>query len=115
MVNLDRKLKLSDIRLEGTEGISVDVTPPGTPADKVEAIPFTIEGIQPVLETPRGVEASMRYTEHGPVLYLLNHSQGAEEITLTVGKRYRDLLQNKDVDKAITLAASEVAILVESS
>lgn len=51
VVNLDRKLKLSDIRLEGTEGISVEVTPPGTPANKVEAIPFTIEGIQPVLES----------------------------------------------------------------
>lgn len=49
-------------------------------------------GIRGVMETPEGVEAAVRETEKGAVLFLLNHNEKEEEVILE--KEYRDLLEN---------------------
>lgn len=69
--------------------------------------------IRPVLEVPEGIEVSQRQTEHGPILFLLNHTTTTLTVELSAHKRYTDLLQEKAVAQSVTLSGYEVAILAE--
>lgn len=67
--------------------------------------------VEPVLTTPAGVEATIRLTEKGPVLFLLNHTAAAAEIHLPPQQQYRDLLRDEVVEGQIVLRAYDVALL----
>jgi beta-galactosidase len=69
--------------------------------------------IQPVLVTPTGVEATLRHTAHGKVLFLLNHNATPAQIALPAYRRYRDLLHDDSVTHSITLEGHDVAVLEE--
>ncbi len=71
--------------------------------------------IQPVLETPSGVEATVRQTTRGPLLFVLNHQDAPAQVALPPSRRYRDLLHNTEITAALSLAAYDVAILAEIS
>jgi beta-galactosidase len=67
--------------------------------------------VQPVLETPTGVEVTRRDTEQGSLLFLLNHNAENMQITLPREQRYHDLIADKTVADTLQLAARDVAIL----
>jgi beta-galactosidase len=71
--------------------------------------------IQPVLETPSGVEATVRQTTRGPLLFVLNHQDAPAQVALPPSRRYRDLLHDTEITTALSLAAYDVAILAEIS
>lgn len=71
--------------------------------------------IQPVLETPSGVEATVRQTTRGPLLFVLNHQDAPAQVALPPSRRYRDLLRDTEITAALALAAYDVAILAEIS
>lgn len=71
--------------------------------------------IQPVLATPEGVEATLRQTARGPVLFLLNHMATKAQVGLAEGKRYRDLLHDREVAVTLLLDGYDVAILAEAT
>jgi beta-galactosidase len=70
--------------------------------------------IHPVLTTPAGVEATLRVTEHGPLLFVLNHLHESVRVALPPDKRYRDLLHKQEITETLLLAANDVAILAEA-
>ena len=67
--------------------------------------------MQPVLETPTGVEVTRRDTEQGTLLFLLNHNAESVQITLPREQRYHDLIADKTVADTLQLAARDVVIL----
>ncbi len=69
--------------------------------------------IQPVLATPQGVEATLRQTAQGPLLFLLNHQTTAVQVTLPATRRYRDLLRDAEATETLLLEGYDVAILAE--
>jgi beta-galactosidase len=71
------------------------------------------QGIQPLLETPEGIEVTRRVTEQGPLLFLLNHNEENIRVKLRDAKSYHDLIANQTVNGSITLAGRGVAILRE--
>lgn len=73
------------------------------------------QGIQPVLETPLGVEATSRENGSKRLMYVLNHNDCESEIILP--KRMRELLSNRpdcyEAGSKVTLEAKDVKILEE--
>ncbi len=69
------------------------------------------KGIEPVLVTPRGVEATLRKNETGAYTFVLNHTDEKQEIALP--RAYTDLLTGTAYPPGAVLAlvAKEVAIL----
>jgi beta-galactosidase len=65
--------------------------------------------VEPVLETPNGVEALRRDGPGGSFLFLLNHNPDPVTIKLTAGMR--DLLTGEGHARGLTLPAFGVAIL----
>lgn len=74
---------------------------------------FAEAGVASVMETPRGVEASVRETERGTVLFLLNHTQ--EKARVVLKHDYTDLLGGKDyrAGDCVELEKKDVLILGE--
>lgn len=68
-------------------------------------------GVHPIMETPVGVEAAIRENKNGSFLFLLNHSN--EEQTVTLPFAGHDRLHDCDYHEgaAITLKAKDVAIV----
>ncbi len=71
--------------------------------------------IQPVLATPPSVEAALRQTARGPLLFLLNHQATAAQVALPTTRRYRDLLRDAAVTETLRLEGYDVAILAEEA
>ncbi len=72
-----------------------------------------LAGIQPLLTTPEGVEVSERWQGDQQLLFVLNHTEQEQEVTLD--KPYKDLLNNSaPVAGKITLAPLDVLILLNS-
>jgi len=69
------------------------------------------QGIEPVLATPAGVEATVRETEQDRILCILNHTSETATIALPAGQRYDDLLRGQAISDTLTLAAHNVCIL----
>ena len=69
-------------------------------------------GVAPPLEAPRSVEVVQREGEGWPFLFLLNH--GAEEATVELAGRYRDLLGDVDCAGVVTLEPFGIAVLKAS-
>ncbi len=71
---------------------------------------LALGGVQPVLRVPAGVEVAERWQGESSLLFVLNHTGQAQEITLP--RAYRDLLDTgKAVDGQVTLPARGVMIL----
>lgn len=70
-------------------------------------------GIKPVLETPAGVEATVRETEASRLLFILNHNPSTQVVALPSGQRYHDLLADADAEGTLELIAYDVRILQE--
>ncbi len=69
------------------------------------------QGIEPLLRTPEGVEATLRCTARERLLFLLNHGTETAEVALPPGRVYRDLLQEREVCDTLRLEGYAVAIL----
>lgn len=54
---------------------------------------FSASGIEPLMETPHGVEACARDNEKGRILFLLNHN--TEGVSVTLKEDYTDLLSGE--------------------
>ena len=66
-------------------------------------------GIEPVLETPDQVEATLRSGEQGSFLFLLNHSE--EEKTVNLTRPGRDLLSGENLEGSVVIEGRDVRIL----
>ena len=67
--------------------------------------------IAPVMQTPDGVEATVRENEKGSFLFILNHREEPAEITIPAGGT--DLIKNitYHAGESVTLASKDVIIL----
>ena len=63
------------------------------------------------MDTPKSVEATLRESDKGRFLYLLNHSKEPQTVTLTMAGM--DVLTNQkhEAGEVLTMAAKEVMIL----
>ncbi|MDE6608781.1 MAG: beta-galactosidase [Lachnospiraceae bacterium] len=68
-------------------------------------------GVVPVLDTPRGVEATVRENENGVFLFLLNHTDEEQSVKLVFGGT--DIIRNAEYTEGdiVNLAAKDVVIL----
>lgn len=71
---------------------------------------FAETGVEAVMETPHGVEASVRDNEKGRTLFLLNHN--AECVKVTLDRDYKDLLSEKTYKAGETLEMDKRAVLI---
>ncbi len=68
------------------------------------------QGIEPVLETPAGVEATSRENENGRLIYVLNHNQ--QEAKVSLPAPMRDLITGEVYEGGkLVLGAKDVKIL----
>ena len=68
-------------------------------------------GVVPVLDTPKGVEATVRENENGVFLFLLNHTDEEQSVKLVFGGT--DIIRNTEYTEGdiVNLAAKDVVIL----
>lgn len=68
-------------------------------------------GVVPILDTPKGVEATVRENENGVFLFLLNHTDEEQSVKLAFGGT--DIICNADYAEGdiVKLAAKDVVIL----
>lgn len=68
-------------------------------------------GVMPIMKTPRGVEATVRENKNGSFLFLLNHSE--EEQTVTLPAHGHDCIHDCDYKEgdSLKIAAKDVVIL----
>lgn len=68
-------------------------------------------GVVPILDTPKGVEATVRENENGVFLFLLNHTDEEQSVKLVFGGT--DIIRNADYAEGdiVKLAAKDVVIL----
>jgi beta-galactosidase len=70
-------------------------------------------GVSPVLNTPEGVEATRRVRSDGRAIYfLLNHTEQVQSVSLPGGS-YKSLLDDKQVEGQVEIAAVDVVVLLE--
>jgi beta-galactosidase len=70
-------------------------------------------GVQPLLQTPAGVEVTARWQNGSRLLFVLNHSHQTQAITLD--KQYRNLLNGVVFNGQAELPAKEVWVLEEAA
>jgi beta-galactosidase len=68
-----------------------------------------LAGVEPLLDTPPGVEAAARVGPAGRALFLLNHTDAAATVTLPGS--YADALTGEPLGRELQLGAREVRIL----
>ena len=71
-----------------------------------------LAGIEPLLEAPPGVEIAERWQGEQRLLFVLNHTDQAQDLAL--GKDYQELISDTAMSDKTTIAPREVLILVES-
>ena len=72
----------------------------------------TMAGIDPILETPDGVEVVERWQNDKRLLFVLNHS--GDEKTFNLDKPYINLLNTSNrLLSNVTMAPSDVLLLIE--
>ncbi len=69
------------------------------------------QGITPLLETPAGVEVTLRETEQRRLLCVLNHTPEKQYVTLPAGQRFRDHLGSRTVGGTLELPPNGVCII----
>ncbi len=73
------------------------------------------QGVQPVMETPAGVEAALREREGARLVFLLNHNPEEVTVRLPEGENFLELLSGEELRGEIVMAAYDVRILRASS
>jgi beta-galactosidase len=68
-------------------------------------------GVEPVRETPQGVEAALRRGPEADYLFLINHTDRDAEVS--VSPAATELLSGKPAAGSVTVAAGEVAVVRE--
>lgn len=68
-------------------------------------------GVTPIIDTPKGVEATVRENKNGSFLFLLNHSEEEQTVALPVGGH--DCIHDCDYNEgdSLKIAAKDVVIL----
>ena len=68
-------------------------------------------GVEPVMDTPKGVEATLRENKNCTFLFLLNHTDTEQSVKLVTGGT--DVIRNVDYTDGdrVTLAAKDVVII----
>lgn len=68
-------------------------------------------GVEPVIDTPKGVEATLRENKNGTFLFLLNHTDTEQSVKLVTGGT--DVIRNVDYTDGdrVILAAKDVVII----
>ncbi|MFO7680422.1 MAG: beta-galactosidase [Chloroflexota bacterium] len=70
--------------------------------------------VEPLMQTPAGVEVAARITPRGKLLFVLNHTES--EQTVALNGRYHDMLNGETaVSGTITLPAKAVSILITAA
>ncbi|HYN88494.1 MAG TPA: beta-galactosidase, partial [Ardenticatenaceae bacterium] len=69
------------------------------------------QGIEAGLETPAGVEVTVRDAGDRQLIFVLNHNPQPVTVTLPSGRRYHDLLAGEPVTGTLALAGYGVAVL----
>ncbi len=78
--------------------------------DRLSAYLCRERGIQPVMETPTGVEASRRAKDGAEYFFLLNHRE--EEVMVSLGNEvYLDMISGTEISRHAVMAAKAVRIL----
>jgi len=73
---------------------------------------LNLAGVQPLLTAPEGVEVTERWQGDQRLLFVLNHTDREQEVTLD--KRYMDLLDGSAaLEGAVTVPPRDVLILLE--
>ena len=71
-------------------------------------------GIEPLLDTPAGVEVTERWQADEKLLFVLNHNN--QEMELNLPSRFRDLIKDASLPAgSVLMAPHEVLILVEEN
>jgi len=70
-----------------------------------------LAGVKPLLVTPQSVEATERWQGSQRLLFLLNHSEGAREVSLN--GRYADLITGNTFEGNVVIAPRDVLVLQE--
>jgi beta-galactosidase len=68
-----------------------------------------LAGVRPVLATPEGIEAAVRWHDDERILFLLNHADAAKEVTLP--SPALELLTGRHVAGTVTLKPKDAMIL----
>jgi beta-galactosidase len=76
---------------------------------------LAVHQIAPLIETPPDVEVALRETASRRLLFVLNHSAEVRSITLPEGRRYAELLGQREVAGTLELAGYGVRILEEQA
>ncbi|HBY72466.1 MAG TPA: beta-galactosidase [Lachnospiraceae bacterium] len=66
--------------------------------------------IKPVLNTPKGVEATVRKNENGEFTFVLNHQENEEQVTLNAD--YTDMITGRKYQKGCILKLEPKAVLI---
>lgn len=69
------------------------------------------QGIAPLLQTPAGVEVTLRETEQRRLLFVLNHTAEVTQVSLPQGQRFKDHLGSGTVEHTLELPGYGVSIL----
>jgi len=69
------------------------------------------QGVQPVMETPAGVEAALREKDGARLVFLLNHNPEEVTVRLPEGEAFLELLSGEELRGEIVMAAYDVRIL----
>jgi len=70
-----------------------------------------LAGVEPLMETPIGIEVTERWQAEKRLLFVLNHHLEDQEITFT--SPFTDLLSGKNLTGQVTIAPQDVLILTE--
>ena len=72
-----------------------------------------LAGVQPLLTAPEGVEVTERWQGDQRLLFVLNHTDLEQEVTLD--RRYTNLLNGSTFEGAVTTAPRDVLVLLEET
>ncbi len=93
------------------KGRAIYVGTLAAPALEKAVIAYALQqaGVKPVLETPDGVEATLRWKNGDRFLFLLNHADEPRGVTLPY--HALDMLNGRHVEGAVTLKPKDVLVL----
>jgi beta-galactosidase len=79
--------------------------------DKLMARVLQDAGVEPLVNPPNGVEASLRTGDDARLLFLVNHTKDSKKVSLDGVGKATDLLEDKPAEEEIELAPFGVAVL----
>jgi beta-galactosidase len=83
----------------------------GVEVDEYDGWLLDLAGVQPLLTAPEGVEVTERWQGDQRLLFVLNHTDLEQEVTLD--RRYTNLLNGSTFEGVVTTAPRDVLVLSE--